>query len=160
VSRPLEAPVVVDPVPAGLRVRELDGDQLSDYVPSTATLYGEPTLADTLDGPVLLVGDSGGSANLGGPPWERDDALPDGLTPLFVGSPADGPFAFDVGQRIVFDGSPDAVSVFAVRAPPRLAALWGFWVDDPVGTPVRGVPGSAGEMRGSKLSAAAPAPRS
>ena len=34
----------------------------------TATLYGDPSLDDTLDGPVLLVGRSSGSASIGGPP--------------------------------------------------------------------------------------------
>lgn len=67
-EQPLEAPVVLDPVPEGLVFRELwydpprDGDE-----PARATLYGDPDLADTLDGPVLLVGTSSGSATIAGP---------------------------------------------------------------------------------------------
>jgi hypothetical protein len=43
------------------------------------------------------------------------------------------------------------VFVSAVRADPRLAALWGFWADDPTGTVVRGQPGSVGDMPGVYL---------
>ncbi|SDF73085.1 hypothetical protein SAMN05660662_3146 [Blastococcus aurantiacus] len=77
---PLEAPVLLDPLPEGMRLMGLSYDppgsdlvhnQASgDYEPSRATLYGDPDLADTLDGPVLLVGTSSGSASIAGPPYD------------------------------------------------------------------------------------------
>ena len=36
-----------------------------------------------------------------------------------------------------------------MRAEPRLAALWGFWVEDATGTELRGSAGSAGALQGS-----------
>jgi hypothetical protein len=216
-SLPIEAPMVLDPIPAGLHVRELEifaaGPGPDPF--RTATLYGDPSLADTLDGPVLLVGRSSGSASIGGPPccegrtvdlgdregllvheadrtWVNidpgrpdyvefvvgrgipDDALitaaagagfgtdmapetatlapqavPPGLEPLVVGAPADGPFTAGAGEVIVLDGESTTIHISAVRAAPRLAALWGFWTDDAAGTLVRGQPGSLGELHGS-----------
>ena len=77
---PLEAPVVLDPVSEGLLLTELSYNRLgsgADYdasaggqEPGRATLYGDPDLADTLDGPVLLVGRSEGSASLAGPEYD------------------------------------------------------------------------------------------
>ncbi|TQN42991.1 hypothetical protein FHU33_2411 [Blastococcus colisei] len=211
-----EQPVVLDRFPDGLLLQELRHNEAvahPGYEPARATLYGDPTLADTLDGPVLLVGTSSGSAFLGGPPCclpgERQvdlggrdgllvhdadrtwvnvdpgsfsdhvqfvvargvsdddliaaaatadfstataalaaDAVPAGLAPLIAGSPADGPFTGSVGEEFVLAGESGWVIVSAVRADPRLAALWGFWTDDPVGTVVRGQPGSLGDMHG------------
>lgn len=65
------------------------------------------------------------------------DAVPPGLEPLIVGSPQDGPFTYNVGER-VRHGDSTTVYLSAVRADPRLSALWGFWADDPSGTMVRG----------------------
>ena len=68
-SLPIEAPMVLDPIPAGLHVRELE-----IYGPIPAPTRFErrrctaTSLDDTLDGPVLLVGRSSGSAFIGGPP--------------------------------------------------------------------------------------------
>ncbi len=211
----LAAPVVVDPMPAGFSVLQSRYNPPdSGYPPSRATLYGDPALADTLDGPVLLVGSSSGSAVMGGPPrgtpgerrldlggkegwlvhvgdrtWVgvdpdgqdyvefvvargvRDedviraaetadfgadtatvavDAVPPGLQPLIAGSPRDGPYS-GIGEFIRFDSDSATVYVSAVRADPRLAALWGFWADDPSGTLVRGQPGSVGTMDGIGL---------
>jgi hypothetical protein len=211
----LEQPVVIDEIPDGLILRELhynvDG---ADYEPLRATLYGDPTLADTLDGPVLLVGTSSGSAIIGGPPgglpgerevdlggregllihdadrtwvnvdpqsWSdhvqfvvargvsdddlisaaagadfstatatlSEDAVPAGLAPLVAGSPTDGPYTYQ--EQIVLAGESGTVFISAVRADPRLAALWGFWTDDAFGTVVRGQPGSMGDMHGIYL---------
>jgi len=213
----LEQPVVIDAIPDGLIIRELEYNLASgDYVPHRATLYGDPAHADTLDGPVLLVGTSSGSAIIGGPPccgrpgerrvdlgghegllihdadrtWvnvdpgQSDyvqfvvargvsdddliaaaagadfstgtaalaaDAVPAGLAPLIAGSPTDGPFTYAVGEQIVLAGESAEVHISAVRADPRLAALWGFWTDDAVGTVIRGQPGSLGDMHGIYL---------
>jgi hypothetical protein len=212
----LEQPVVIDAIPDGLILRELEYNLAgADYEPYRATLYGDPSLADTLDGPVLLVGTSSGSAIIGGPPcclpgerrvdlggregllihdadrtWvnvdpgqsdyvqfvvARDvsdddliaaaasadfstptatlaaDAVPDGLAPLIAGSPTDGPYTHAVGEQIVLAGESDTVYISAVRADPRLAALWGFRTDDAAGTVIRGQPGSLGDMHGIYL---------
>ncbi|MGY1740584.1 MULTISPECIES: hypothetical protein [unclassified Blastococcus] len=211
-TQPLEAPVLVDPVPGDLLPTELWYSPPDPGLASgRATLYGDPALADTLDGPVLLVGTSAGSAAIAGPghdaPAEqvdlggrtgrvvRDadrtwvlvegndsvefvvgrgigedelvaaargadfgsatatlgpDAVPPGLEPLVAGSPPDGPGA-GPGEHVFLVGDSTWISVVAVRADPRLAALWGFWVDDATGTPVRGRPGSAGVLRGTQL---------
>lgn len=228
IAQNLEAPVILDPIPEGLRVQELTYNPLDTGYPlPTTTLYGDPSFADTLDGPVLLVGTSAGSANIGGPPglpedgrpvevggeqgfllhhgdrtWvsipsgESDyvefavgrgvsdedmiraangaeiispvraisdsypatiavDAIPSGLEPLVTGSPQDGPYTAARGESIrLTGGAADAsvtVRVFAVRADPRLAALWGFWAGDPGGTLIRGQPGSVGELDGIGL---------
>jgi hypothetical protein len=217
-AQPLEQPVVLDRIPDGLIIQELHADvsELSGgFEAPRATLYGDPALDDTLDGPVLLVGTSGGSANIGGPAYypgdgevdlgDRDgwvvhdadrtwvgvvdpnssdyvqfvvgrgldeealiaaaagadfsgatatlapDAVPDGLAPLIAGSPSDGPFAWPAGEQIKLMGDQGTVVVSAVRAEPRLAALWGFWTDDATGTLVRGQPGSLGDMHGILL---------
>ena len=208
---PLDAPVLLDPVPDGLLLTDLSYQPPDDgYEPSRATLYGDPALADTLDGPVLLVGTSSGSAQIAGPrrnaPGERDvdldgrtgrlvidgdrtwvliegndytefvvgrgideaelvaaargadfgaatatlapDAVPAGLEPLVAGGPPDGPGP-GPGEHMFLLGESTWISVVAVRADPRLAALWGFWADDATGTVVRGEPGSAGTLRGT-----------
>ena len=77
---PLQAPVVLDPVPDGLLLTGLSylppeddleyAESPGDGEPARATLYGDPDLADTLDGPVLLVGTSSGSASIAGPPYD------------------------------------------------------------------------------------------
>jgi len=217
-AEPLTAPVVIDPLPAGVTVRALTQDPAELRWPR-ATLYGEPALTDTLDGPVLLVGSSAGSARIGGPPLGREgdqrvdiggqegwlvhdgdrtwvawpgygedyvefvvgrgidddaliraarsahidavtgnptatvaaDAVPEGLEPLVSGAPQDGPYTPGVGERIVLDAGKSTVFVSAVRADPRLSALWGFWAADPIGTLVRDQPGSAGDMPGIYL---------
>lgn len=166
-AQQLDAPLVLDPLPAGLSVLESAYNPPDDgYPPSRATLYGDPTFTDTLDGPVLLVGSSSGSAVIGGPPGSAEDgrpvevgladgfllkegdrtwvptadfstqtatiavdAVPPGLEPLIVGSPQDGPFTYNVGER-VRHGDSTTVYLSAVRADPRLSALWGFWADD------------------------------
>jgi hypothetical protein len=217
-AQALERPIVLDRIPDGLVLQELHADvsELSGgFEAPRATLYGDPALDDTLDGPVLLVGTSGGSANIGGPAYfpgdrevdlgDRDgwvvhdedrtwvgvvdpnstdyvqfvvgrgidedsliaaaagadfsgatatlapNAVPDGLTPLIAGSPSDGPYAWPAGERFRLSGDSGSVVVSAVRAEPRLAALWGFWTDDAAGTLVRGQPGSLGDMYGIKL---------
>jgi len=212
----LEQPVVIDAIPDGWIIRELEYNLAgADFVPYRATLYGDPSLADTLDGPVLLVGTSSGSAIIGGPPegrpgdgevdlggetgWlvhEADrtwvgmdgdgedyvefvvgrgiddkaliaaaagadfstdtaalaaDAVPAGLAPLIAGSPTDGPYTHAMGEQFVLAGEQGTVFVSAVRADPRLAALWGFWTDDAAGTVIRGQPGSLGDMHGIYL---------
>ena len=221
-DEPLEAPVLLDPVPDGLLLTELSYDPPGSYLlynessgryePSRATLYGDPELADTLDGPVLLVGTSSGSASIAGPgfdvPGERavdldgrtgrvvpdtdrtwvviegpdvvsfvvgrgidedelveaarsadfasatatlaPDSIPDGLEALVAGSPQDRPGGGS-GERMFFQGSASYLSVYAVRADPRLAALWGFWIEDAAGTEVRGHPGSAGDLQGANV---------
>jgi hypothetical protein len=205
----IEAPVVLDPVPEGFVFGELryDPPRTTDE-PARATLYGDPDLTDTLDGPVLLVGTSAGSATISGPPYDvpgeraidlggraarvvpdsdrtwvvfdgtdsRDfvvgrgideadlvaaargadfdsltrtlapEAVPAGLEPLVAGSPEDGPGS-GRGEHMLLVGESSWVRVHVVRADPRLAALWGFWVDDATGTLVRGRPGSAGDLR-------------
>lgn len=210
-EQPLETPVILDPIPDGLSLTQLwysppDGG----YEPLRATLYGDPDLADTLDGPVLLVGTSSGSATIAGPPsgvagqrevdlggrtgrvvpdtdriWvvfegneytdfvvgrgigEHElvaaargadfesattsiapEAVPAGLEALVAGSPQDGPGGTS-GEHLFLQGEEHWASVSAVRADPRLAALWGFWVEDAAGTAVRGHPGSAGGLQGS-----------
>lgn len=209
---PLEDPVLLDPVPEELLLTEFSYQPPdAGHEPGRATLYGDPALTDTLDGPVLLVGTSSGSAAIAGPssdaPGEevdlggrtgtvvRDadrtwvlvrgndhvqfvvgrgigedqlvraargadfesptatlapDAVPAGLEPLVAGGPPDGPGP-GPGEHLFLLGDSVWVSVVAVQADPRLAALWGFWVDDPAGTPVRGLPGSAGLLRGTYL---------
>lgn len=206
---PLETPVVLDPVPEGLLVTSASDELSSGGGDAYATLYGDPALADTLDGPVLLVGSSSGSAHNGprsGGPGEREvdlggetgllipdtdrtwvalfgndhvdfvvgrgigdddlvaaargadftvapsalapDAVPAGLEPLVAGCPADGPGG--LGSGMVLQGAATQwTTVSAVRADPRLAALWGFWLTDPTGTLVRGLPGSAGALTGT-----------
>ncbi len=208
---PLEAPVLLDPVPDELVLTELSYAPPEDGAGwGRGTLYGDPALSDTLDGPVLLVGSSGGSAQIGGPRYEapgeevdiggrtgtvvRDgdrtwvviqgndhvefvvgrgideddlvaaargadfgaatatvapDAVPAGLEPLVVGGPPDGPGG--PGEHMFLVGDSTWISVTAVRADPRLAALWGFWADDAGGTVIRGEPGSAGVLRGTYL---------
>ena len=205
---PLEAPVVLDPVPDGLLVTSTSDELLPAGGNGCATLYGDPDQVDTLDGPVLLVGSSSGSAH-GGPrsggPGEREvdlgggatgqvipdtdrtwvatfgndhvdfvvgrgidedelvaaaegadfgrstlapDAVPDGLEPLVAGCPGDGPGG--LGSGMTLQGSAARwTTVSAVRADPRLAALWGFWLTDSTGTLVRGMPGSAGALTGT-----------
>ncbi|SDF73059.1 hypothetical protein SAMN05660662_3145 [Blastococcus aurantiacus] len=213
---PLEAPVVLDPVPEGLLLTGLSsgpppgGD---GFEPARATLYGDPELADTLDGPVLLVGTTSGSASLAGPQegsaGEREvdlggrtgrvvrdsdrtwvlidgndyrefvvgrgigedelitaargadfasptatlaeDAVPAGLEPLVAGSPQDGPYSSGVGLSMSLQGDQTWISVSAVRADPRLAALWGFWVEDATGTELRGSVGSAGNLQDANV---------
>jgi hypothetical protein len=214
-------------VPDGLVLAHLDynrpeggqqyNEEAGDYVLVRATLYGDPRLADTLDGPVLLVGTSSGSARNGPPydvPGERavdlggrpgrvipdtdrtwvvidgndylefvvgrgigedeliaaalgadfasaiptlaPDDVPAGLQPLVAGSPPDGVWS-GVGTYIdLRGGESTSGTVSAVRADPRLAALWGFWIEDPAGTLVRGRPGSAGVLqdRGPTFSSA------
>lgn len=207
--------MVLDRFPDGLLLQELrhtPAISRPGYEPARATLYGDPSVPDPLDGPVLLVGTSSGSAFLGGPPcclpgerevdlggregllihdadrtWVNvepgqsdhaqfvvargvsdddliaaasgadfstataalsEDAVPDGLAPLVAGDPADGPCTGAVGEEFVLAGESASVIVSAVRADPRLAALWGFWTDDPVGTVVRGQLGSVGDMQG------------
>jgi hypothetical protein len=67
-----EQPMVLDAIPDGLVVQSLRSDPpSSEYSPYRAVLYGDPSLADTLDGPVLLLGTSAGSASIGGPPLNR-----------------------------------------------------------------------------------------
>ena len=207
-EQPLETPVVLDPVPDELLLTDLlHSPPDSSYEPYRATLYGDPDLADTLDGPVLLVGTSEGSASLAGPPYDTpggrevdlggrtgrvvadtdrtwvvidgndyrefvvgrgidedelvaaargadfgsatatidEDAVPAGLEPLVAGSPPDRPGGGS-GEYLRLQGGSSSVSVSAVRAEPRLAALWGFWAEDAVGTEVRGHPGSAGDL--------------
>lgn len=64
----LDVPLVLDAVPAGMRVTEaVLGSPPDSYPPALATLYGDPDLPDTLDGPVVFVGRSSGSANTAGP---------------------------------------------------------------------------------------------
>ncbi|MBJ7451369.1 MAG: hypothetical protein JHC71_04700 [Blastococcus sp.] len=219
-EQPLAAPVVLDPVPDGFLLTGLRYDPPGSYLlynessgryePSRATLYGDPDLADTLDGPVLLVGTSTGSASIAGPPYDvpgertvelggrsarvvpdtdrtwvvfegpdsnafvvgrgigegelieaargadfasatatvAPNAVPAGLEPLIAGSPQDGP-ASGSGESMSLQGDAVYVRVAAVRADPRLAALWGFWVEDATGTAVRGHPGSAGDLQGA-----------
>ena len=53
---------------------------------------------------------------------------------------------------MLLQGDPHWVHVSAVRADPRLAALWGLWVEDATGTVVRGHPGSVGDLRGANVS--------
>jgi hypothetical protein len=221
-EQPLEAPVVLDPVPDGLLLTDLSYDPPGSYLlynessgryePSRATLYGDPDLADTLDGPVLLVGTSSGSATIAGPGYDAPgeqvelgggrtgrvvpdtdrtwvviehndytefvvgrgidedelvaaargadfdsattalapDVVPDGLEPLVAGSPQDRPGAGS-GESMSLRGDGSWVSVHAVRADPRLAALWGFWVEDATGTAVRGHLGSAGDLQGANV---------
>ncbi len=213
---PLEAPVVLDPVPDGLLLTNIQyEDPGGEYAPQSATLYGDPALADTLDGPVLLLGSSEGSAYSTGPNHETggrevdrggrtgrvvpdgdrtwvliegneyvefvvgrgideedlveaargadfgstprtiaSDAVPSGLEPLVAGGPPDGPGAAGLGEQLHLEGELGSVSVFAVRADPRLAALWGFWTGDTTGTSVRGRPGWAGSLAGSYLGGA------
>ncbi|MDT0274538.1 hypothetical protein [Blastococcus goldschmidtiae] len=221
-DEPLEVPALLDPVPDGLMLTELSYDPPGSYLlynetsgryePSRATLYGNPDLADTLDGPVLLVGTSTGSATIAGPGYEAPgeevdlgggrtgrvvpdadrvwvviehndytefvvgrgidedelvaaargadfesgtaalapDDVPAGLEPLVAGSPQDRPGGGS-GERMFFQGSASYLSVYAVRADPRLAALWGFWIEDASGTEVRGHPGSAGDLQGANV---------
>lgn len=211
----LDAPWVLDPMPADLRLTEFSyNPPPSAYPPARTTLYGDPAFPDTLDGPVLLVGSSSGSAVRGGPPnssegprdvdigdgtgflvhdgnttWvalpggDNDyvafvvgrglsdeqlieaaraadvstdaatiaaSAIPAGLEPLIISSPRDGPY-LAVGERLRLASDSATIYVSAVKADPRLAALWGFWADDPGGTMVRGQPGSVGEMHGIGL---------
>ncbi len=212
-AQPLEAPVVLDPVPDGLLLANIQYEEPGgEYAPQSATLYGDPALADPLDGPVLLLGSSEGSAYSTGPDHETrgrevdlggrtgrvvpdgdrtwvliegneyvefvvargvdeedlveaargadfgstprtiaSDAVPPGLKPLIAGGPPDGPGASGLGEQLRFEGESDSVAVFAVRADPRLAALWGFWTGDTTGTSVRGRPGWAGSLAGSHL---------
>ena len=210
---PLEAPVVLDPVPDGLLLTGLGYDPPDDGDETArATLYGDPDLADTLDGPVLFVGTSSGSATIAGPPYdvpgEREvdldgrtarvvpdtdrtwvvfessdytefvvgrgideddlvaaargadfesatatlapDAVPARLVPLVAGSEPDRPGAYTGLSMFVQDDS-SQVWVNVVRADPRLAALWGFWAEDATGTPVRGHPGSAGDLQDANV---------
>ena len=218
-EQPLEAPVVLDPVPDELLLTGISPVAPSPddgYEPARATLYGDPALADTLDGPVLLVGTSSGSASLAGPPYDApgerevdldgrtarvvpdtdrtwvvidgndyvefvvgrgidedqlveaarsadfesataslaEDAVPAGLEPLLAGSPQDGPYSSGIGQSMSLQGDGTYITVYAVRAQPRLAALWGFWVEDATGTELRGSAGSAGGLRGSYVGGA------
>ncbi len=209
---PLDAPFLLDQVPEELLITELSYDPPEEGTDwGRATLYGDPVLADTLDGPVLLVGTSGGSAQIGGPRYEAPgeqvdlggrtgtvvldgdrtwvviqgndhvefvvgrgidedelieaargadfgsttatlapDAVPAGLAPLIAGGPPDGPGP-GLGEHMFLLGDSTWISVTAVRADQRLAALWGFWVDDAAGTVIRGEPGSAGVLRGTYL---------
>ena len=67
-SLPIEAPMVLDPIPAGCtfansRSTPIPAPSRFERRRCTAT-----SLDDTLDGPVLLVGRSSGSAFIGGPP--------------------------------------------------------------------------------------------
>lgn len=71
---PIGSPVVLDPVPDGFDVSTLRLGDVDPYrFAPEATLYGDPSFDDTLDGPVLVVGSSGGSANLGGAPRGQPD---------------------------------------------------------------------------------------
>jgi hypothetical protein len=64
-----DQPMVLDALPAGLVLQQLQSmSPDGGYQPYGAALYGDPDIPDTLDGPVLLLGTSTGSANLGGPP--------------------------------------------------------------------------------------------
>ncbi len=212
-AEPLDAPVLLDPVPDGLQLTDIWYETPdSSYEAGRATLYGDPDLADSLDGPVLLVGTSSGSASIAGPPWdvpgEREvdlggrtgrvvpdtdrtwvviegndyvefvvgwgigedeliaaarvadfesatatlapDGVPAGLEPLIAGSPPDRPGA-GAGEHMFLQGDPHWVTVNAVRADPRLTALWGFWIEDATGTVVRGHPGSVGDLQGANV---------
>lgn len=70
---PPVAPMVLDSVPAGFDVRRVSAGPIEqpspDFDPlfNSATLYADPSIADPLDGPALLVGTSSGSAMIGGP---------------------------------------------------------------------------------------------
>ena len=67
-----DQPIVLDAIPDGLALRSLRSDPpASEFSPYRSVLYGDPSLADTLDGPVLLLGTSSGSASIGGPPLNR-----------------------------------------------------------------------------------------
>ncbi|SOC51990.1 hypothetical protein SAMN05660748_3916 [Blastococcus aggregatus] len=153
---PPATPVVLDPVPDGLLVTNASDDLTSGSGGGCATLYGDPALTDTLDGPVLLVGSSSGSAHGGPTPGgagAREVDLGGGRTgtvipDLVAGCPADGPGG--LGSGMVLQGPTVSwATVSVVRADPRLAALWGFWLTDPTGTSVRGLPGSAGALTGA-----------
>ena len=65
-----EQPVVLDRFPDGLLLQELRHRVHLAPRPRAPSRHPlrRPLLADTLDGPVLLVGTSSGSANIGGPP--------------------------------------------------------------------------------------------
>ena len=77
------------------------------------------------------------------------EAVPAGLAAVMTGPGDSGAFS-DAGEQLYLSGGsgPEAprVSVTIVRADPRLAALWGAWLDDPEGTTIRGAAGSAGPV--------------
>ena len=75
------------------------------------------------------------------------DAIPEGMTPLVIGAPADGVLA-PGGSRISLqaDDGPGRIGLQQVDADAELASLWGFWIDDGRGTPMRGRSGWAGPV--------------
>lgn len=81
VAPPVE-PMVLDSVPASFDVRRVSAGPIEEVSPSfdpltnSATLYADPAIADPLDGPVLLVGTSAGSASIGGPDLTVPGARP------------------------------------------------------------------------------------
>lgn len=72
-SRPISTPLVIDPLPSDMSVTRASYNRTDVYGLDMATLYGDPDLPDTLDGPVLLVGTSAGSAVIGGPRTDGPD---------------------------------------------------------------------------------------
>jgi hypothetical protein len=75
------------------------------------------------------------------------DAIPEGMAPLVTAEPADGVLTTR-GSRISLrsaDGS-GRITLQQVDAAVELASLWGFWIDDAHGTPIRGQLGWAGAV--------------
>jgi hypothetical protein len=119
-----EQPIVLDAIPDGLTLQSLRSDPpASEFSPYRAVLYGDPSLPDTLDGPVLLLGTSSGSASIGGPPLDRpgDRKVDVGNRPgwvvhdaarTWVGMPGDGE---DIVQFVVGRGLDDDALVAAAR---------------------------------------------
>lgn len=112
-ARPPDVPLVIDPVPPGMSVARVSLTDVTHGVGDTATLYGDPGLSDTLDGPTLLVGVSTGSAVVGGPRLTGPTVpLGDGTGHLvsdgdrtWVAGPGEAP---DQVYYVVARGVPDA----------------------------------------------------
>jgi hypothetical protein len=212
-----DAPLLPGALPEGFHVDRVALGDTSDTTGDRALVIGPPDRrAGPGSGPLIVVGDSSGSASIAGPgsadgepvpdlgvpdsfdayiaddgPWTwvvfNDDpgciedcldyvvgrgvpdedlialargtdyedagpvvdpgALPGGMVPLVAASPSDGVIT-SRGTRIGL-GSQDAAGRIAIQqvdAPADLASLWGFWIDDAEGTPIRGGQGWAGQV--------------
>ncbi|MBA3523093.1 MAG: hypothetical protein H0T85_00770 [Geodermatophilaceae bacterium] len=73
------------------------------------------------------------------------EALPSDLRPLSSSA------RIDCGEMISLGDGRGAIWVNVVRAEPRLASVWGWWVRDRTGAAIRGRPGSAGTLHGTAL---------
>jgi hypothetical protein len=75
------------------------------------------------------------------------DAIPEGMAPRVSANPADGVLSgHDSMITLQSVDGPGRIVIQQGDAPAELASLWGFWIDDAHGTPLRDQTGWAGPI--------------